>query len=405
MTWGQHMRTDEPCQEGIIATADLQELDELLKEACYYPDSDDMTYLQLLLPSAMRSLILRLRGLHSLRNGSSIDVSSAIAGISVPSMYRLNAQWRDRQPGVLRRITGMGGRPPRGKGRTTNKARDQAETAARRIMRESPDLVATPQQLGRVLADRFDIGVTTGRLIAIQATLEERRRPEDLRDTYARSVGMDFLATGLSLCGDVEESGVKACVVAMLTEQRSGLILSMRRIDATTTPGILAELASDALRFLKQHRADVSAEYPCEMVAVMPPAWSEYPNTWWKLLQIPEKSVMPWQTGRKRFGRLSTSFLGTQIGNLNLYPEAMPGHLSKAATKTRFGKQPISTSLADTLISNAQHEHNAHILTLLRKAEIIGDPSSEYQPGIMDTVLTAVASALQTNADEEDRGI
>ncbi len=341
-------------------------------------------FLRTLDPARRDELLLRLSAFADMEEGASTRVASEAANVSLPTMFRLKRIWKETQD--LRSVAGLTARPKRGASKTEI-FREARKIAAR--LAEEPDngklsIKAFAREISEAVGGKISInGAST---IAREIRQESRTSPDALVKNYGREIILDACAVSLSI--KLPHEDPQLAIMALITEQASGLILAARVATENTAGKAQLEAIDAARKFLANEKADVRLDRPTILYAAVAPAVDAIARALgWQLTRIFGAEQVD-QKSPRRFGRRTIRLIGPAIGRLRLLPGSTEGGKVSAAAVRAAGRIPMSRDQAQSFVDMTVKEHNAPIIEKLRKGLIIPPPETAFIAGSMDDVLS-----------------
>lgn len=368
----------------------MQALETTLRTLKYNASGEDHDYVSSLPPDQMKQVLDRLAGFVQLRGGGSIKDASKVAGVSVPTMYRLRSVWENEERRTLKALVGSAARAPRGAGRS--KELNAARKIAVALLEKAEAEALTTNAFARMVRDASfeSISINGAETIVREVRREHRRTAAVLDASYGKSVIADAVGVSLVIEEPATEPSMDAkryiAVMSLVMEAVSGLILAYEIGPEDQAAKAQETAFKAAYKFLSVERADVQRERPSELHVTVGPE----KDPWHRVLQLqlqnwPVASIRA--QGPRRFGRGTLDVLGTSLGRIQFLPASTENGSPDAAKIRAIGQTPVSLHHARAIVARIVAEHNESVLALLRDAGTLPDPQSSFVPGAMSAAL------------------
>lgn len=349
-------------------------LERLLKQQFaaleYQLSDDDRAFLKKLRPTQMRDLLKRLVALVALKEGETTQIASQIAGVSVPTMFRLKRIWKSTGSN-LKSIAGGSARKARGgdAAEKFTKAREYAERLAESVALEgSLNAFAT-----QIVEAHKDVSLRAAERIAREVLKKRRLVVDNLKEGYGRDILVDAVGISLLLALPGEESRedgerLEAAVLAVVLDKASGLILGARVVERRNAVTGQRAALIDARHYIYERGIDIHVPDKVRLHVTVGPIQSDRDRHFAETMKTLLGSDVVLQ-GSRRFGRKAIPIIGSSIGSIKFIPGATETGRGEAAAVRAVGREPLSLFKADEVVSA---EVSAYNQTILDRLEVSG---------------------------------
>lgn len=367
-----------PDQEEGDRESDYVSADEaaILGRLEYKLSREDLYVLSIINPEQRKSMFVRLEALAALEAGT-VDVGEAsrMAGVSVPTIYRLKKAWTEQGRG-LRSVSGAVGRDPRGpskRGVRVEARRHALDLLDNQLLADLP--VKTMARLVRKSA-KNNVSLEVAENVVRDLRLERSRNLAESGNDYGRELVLDACGISMAIKDEGDVWPLQA-ILATVLEVSTGLVIASILCTTRNAVRAQAEALKAALNALQSHNIDVQREEPTRLVVTVAPRADPAFERFVELLseRIGKENVKA--QGPRRYGRSTISVIGRKLGRILLLPASTETPRRIPATVGAAAKRPYTSRDARAIVRQNVEQHDEPIFEMLRRRGLSGSPSIE----------------------------